>query len=229
MSPRKRFALITGSGRGLGRELAIVFARNGYDIILHGRNKKNLARTKAEIGNEGAVCDLCAADLRTAGGLRKIYRTIRSREIVVFVNNAGVHCPHLGLEEITDGQIDEMIITNLTAPIKLSREIYRKFLKKSAGTLININSVCGLEARGLRTIYAASKWGLRGFSESLRLEAAEKGIRIIDVYPTRIRTKPVFREGMSPKTVAQKIFDFFRNTDSSRLMLDEREFVKRQK
>ncbi|OGS08514.1 MAG: hypothetical protein A2270_11000 [Elusimicrobia bacterium RIFOXYA12_FULL_51_18] len=229
MSQKKRFALITGSGRGLGRELAIVFARNGYDIILHGRNKKDLATTKTEIDKEGAVCDLCAADLSTDSGLRKIYRMIRFREIAVFVNNAGAHCPHLGLEEITDGQIDEMITTNLTAPIKLSREIYRQFLKKSAGALININSVCGLEARGLRTIYAASKWGLRGFSESLRLEAAEKGIRIIDVYPTRIRTKPVFREGMSPKAVAQKIFNFFRNTDSSRLMLDERKSAKKQK
>lgn len=213
----------------MGRELALVFARNGYDIILHGRHERNLARTRADIETEGVACDICAADLRTDMGLRKICGMIRAREIAVFINNAGVHCPHLPLEKITDRRINEILRTNLVAPIKLSREIYRKFLKKAAGTIININSMCGLEARGLRTIYAASKWGLRGFSESLRLESAGKGTRVIDVYPTRIRTKPVFTEGMSPQDVAQRVFDIFRKTGSSTLVLDERGSVKLKK
>jgi len=207
--------------------LALNFARNGYAVILNGRNKKNLAAAKKEIGKEGVRCEVCEADLATAKGLEKAYRVIRSENISVFVNNAGLHCPYIPFEQVTDGQIDVMIRINLVAALKLTRRIYEKFLKRSSGTIININSMCGLEGHKLRTIYSASKWGLRGFAECLRLESAGKGIRILDVYPTRIMTIPAYTHGMETGAVAEKIFNVFKRTNSVRLVIDDRKQAKK--
>ena len=218
----RKYVLITGSAHGLGKALAIVFARNKYNIILHDLDKNNLEKVKNQILKNGVECFSVVGDIRSDKTIEKLSRISRKKDAAVLVNNAGVHCPYLPLEKISNTQIDVILITNLIAPIKLTKKIYQYFLERGDGTIININSLSGLKNHEFRSIYSASKWGLRGFSDTLKLEANKNHIRILDVYPSRIKTRPEFTLGMEPEIVAQKIYDAFRNTDVQKIELNWR-------
>jgi len=214
--------LITGSGRGLGKELALVFAEHGYGIILHDRKRSDVEEVKAEISQKKVVCLIASGDLKLQKTLDALYKISKENDVSILVNNAGVHCLGLPLEKINDSYMDDLLMTNLLAPMKLMRRIYPLFLKKKMGTIINMNSISGLENQKLRTVYCASKWGLRGFTDTLRLEAKERNIRILDVYPSRIKTRPQFKYGMEPREVAHKIYKAYENTKNGKIILDDR-------
>ena len=207
----KNWVLITGSGRGLGKSLALVFASNNYDIILHDRVTEDLENTRNEILEKGVNCDILLGDLNDIETIDKLYDVAKNKDVSILINNAGLHCPYLPLERIKDDQIDEIITTNLISQIKLTKRMYSVFLEKNNGVIININSMSGLKSSKNRTIYSASKWGLRGFSESFKLEAENHNIRIIDVYPSRIKTRPEFKCGMESNDVAKKIYDAYKD------------------
>ena len=207
----KNWVLITGSGRGLGKSLALVFASNNYDIVLHDRVTEDLENTRNEILEKGVNCDILLGDLNDIETIDKLYDVAKNKDVSILINNAGLHCPYLPLERIKDDQIDEIITTNLISQIKLTKRMYSVFLEKNNGVIININSMSGLKSSKNRTIYSASKWGLRGFSESFKLEAENHNIRIIDVYPSRIKTRPEFKYGMESNDVAKRIYDAYKD------------------
>lgn len=208
---KKNWVLITGSGRGLGKSLALVFASNNYDIILHDRVAEDLENTRNEVLEKGVNCDILLGDLNDIETIDKLYDVAKNKDVSILINNAGLHCPHLPLEGIKDDQIDEIITTNLISQIKLTKRMYSVFLEKNNGVIININSMSGLKPSKNRTIYSASKWGLRGFSESFKLEVKNHNIRVIDVYPSRIKTRPEFKYGMESNDVAKKIYDAYKD------------------
>ena len=216
-----KFVLITGSARGLGKELALVFAQNGYGIILHDRTENDLKEIKEEILKKGVPHFTVAGDLKSDKTLDDLYRISKEKGVSVLINNAGVHCPKLPLEKMDDQIIDDILLINLVAPVKLTRRIYSMFVESGHGTIININSMSGLENQKFRTVYSASKWGLRGFSDALRLEGEENNVRIIDIYPTRIKTRPEFTVGMESRDVAQKIYEVYKNNKLNKIILDE--------
>jgi short-subunit dehydrogenase len=221
--------LITGSSKGLGKQLALVFARNGYDIVLHGRNKESLSGVKTEVSGAGVNCRVVVGDLKLDKTIDALHKMSVETDVSVLINNAGISLTppgedtdlRLGLDEITDGQIVDILSINLLAPMKLTSRLYRLFLKNNRGTVININSLLGLEPRALNTLYCSSKWGLRGFTDSFRLEAAKHGVRVIGVYPSRIKTR-AFTDGMEPQDVARKIYSAFSTNSTDELILDER-------
>ncbi len=219
---KNKVILITGSSKGIGEELALVFADNKYDIILHGRDRKNLSRIKADILKKGVSCYICAGDLRRPRVIKQLSKMAKEKIISVLINNAALHCPHLPLQKISDRQIEDILTTNLIAPIKLTKAVYSLFLRRPAGAIININSISGLENQELRTIYSASKWGLRGFTDTLRREARKRGIRVIGVYLSRVKTRPSFSRGMAAKDVAQKIFNVYAGTGKEEVIIDGR-------
>jgi short-subunit dehydrogenase len=222
--------LITGSSKGLGEELAVIFASNNHDVILHGRNREDLAKVKERISKAGGNCYLQDGDLRLDKTIEDLYELAREKKVSVLINNAGTDLkfPDAGpnlkspLNEIDDKQIDEILVTNLVALIKLTKRLYGLFLEKGCGTIININSISGLEPNELRSIYCASKWGLRGFTDSFRLEAKNHKVRVLGVYPSRIKTKAHFTSGMETQEVAQKIYAAYKNTNIDELKLDKR-------
>ena len=110
--------------------------------------------------------------------------------------------------------IDKMINVNLKAPILLTT-----FLLTNLEKIVNINSMVGLEIKSPRTLYSATKWGLRGFSNSLKKE--NTSIQILDVYPTNIRTKPERKNAMDIDYVVQRIYDSFEKNEKE-LILDGR-------
>jgi len=227
---KNKCVLITGSSKGLGEELALVFASNKHDIILHGRNKEDLRRVKEKISKLGVNCHVLAGDLRSDKTIEELYKLAKGKDASVLINNAGVDLKlqdagtdlKLPLNEIDDKQIEEILITNLIAPIKLTKRLYTLFLDKGYGTIININSLSGLENQKLKSVYCASKWGLRGFTDTFRLEAEKHKVRVLGVYPSRIKTKPYFTFGMEPQEVSQKIYAAYKNAGISEIKIDGR-------
>ncbi len=136
---QNKFALITGSGRGLGKELALVFASNNYDIILHDRTENDLKEIEEKVSQKDINYSIVVGDLKSDKTLDDLYRVSKERRLSVLINNAGVHCPGVPFEKIDDSQIDNLLLTNLPAPLKLTGRYYLLFLTSGQGRLININ------------------------------------------------------------------------------------------
>jgi len=202
---KKRWALITGSSKGLGKTLAFEFAAAGYNIIISGRNGRALARVRKAIIRKGVKCLSISGDLNSLRTIRKLEKVSLKEGISVLVNNAGLLCPHKPLERLKEAQVLEILKTNLLATLLLTRKIYTYFIKKKSGVIININSLSGLKCQKFRSVYCASKWGLRGFSGTLRLEAKQKGVRIIDVFPGKINKHDSVKRGLNTAIVSKKI------------------------
>ena len=206
--------LITGSGSGLGKYLAMQFSKKGHDIILHGRNEENLLQVQEEIKKEGVKSKYIVADLRIEDELMLLCEEAKKENIKILINNAGITCPNLEFKEISFEIIENMIKVNMIAPIKIIN-----FLNPTLENVININSMVGMEVKKNRTLYAASKWGLRGFSDSLKKE--ECCFNILDVYPTNIKTWPDRENAMDVDFVTSRIYESMLNKKSE-LILDGR-------
>jgi len=215
-------ALITGSGRGLGRDLAHIFAENDHDIILNARNKENLESVSKEIEKLGVNCYSKGGDIRDVGTRILLSDLAQDKSVSVLINNAGAPSLNKPYEQVGYEEIEEMIETNVLAPMKLIRSIYPTMIKQGKGTIININSICGYECKETKITNCASRWGLRGFTGGLRLEADKHGIKVIGVYPTRIKTRPEYTFGMESRDVVEKIYEAYASGFSGILKLDGR-------
>ena len=213
--------LITGSGRGIGKELALHFAGFAWKTVIHDRDEKELFQVKDMILKLGKECLTVTGDLRETAMLEKLTEAAEGAGVSVLVNNAAIGLKE-DLDKVADEQIDELIMTNLTAAIKLTKRIYAYFLKRGKGTIINMVSLSGLNAQEGRTVYCASKWGLRGFTETLRLEAEKNNIRVLGIYPSRVKTRPEFTYGLEVKEVVSKIYEAYLDPTVKELIMDGR-------
>mgnify|MGYP003118703555 FL=1 len=211
MPLQSKSVLITGSSRGLGMYLAIKFDKEGHNVILTGRNEKDLKSVQSQLKNDSVIV---VGDLRDYGDLLNINYESRVNNVSVLINNAGVVCPGLSIDSLKVETITEMIDVNLLSPIVLTKLLYDK-----VDDIININSMVGLEPKKHRTIYGSTKFGLKGFSDSLRLESDKN---IVDVYPTRIQTYPERKNCMDIKFVCDKIYESYSKKLNKDLILDGR-------
>lgn len=213
----KEKVLITGSSKGLGRALAIEFARKGHPIILHGRNKEKIREIGREINSE----DYVIGDLKKISVLEKLATFFINKDASVLINNAGILNVKEPFENMSSQEIEGMVYTNLYSIMNLTHKIYSFFCNKKKGTIINICSLAGIEAYEGGVVYCTTKFGLRGFTNALRLEAEKKGIRVLGIYPGRIKTKPEFNSGFEPEYVAKKIYEAYKNPKIEDLILRE--------
>ena len=190
----KKFkVLITGCSSGLGLHLANKFEKEGHFVFRH-EGRKHFDLSKAEKVNQ-------------------LIEEAKALEIDALVNNAAMVCPSITLGDYDDDLINSMIEVNLKAPIMLTKNLLPN-LKR----IININSMVGLEIKAPRTLYSATKWGLRGFSNSLKKES---DLVVLDVYPTNIKTTPDRINAMDIDMVVSKIYNAFIE-EKEELILDGR-------
>ena len=186
--------LITGSNSGLGKHLASKFIDRNYKVFEHkGSNHY---------------------DLSDLNELKKFADEAKDFGVNILINNAAIVCPNKEFILYSESEIKKMIEVNLMAPILLTY-----YLSNSLTNIININSMVGLEIKKRRTLYSATKWGLRGFSNSLKMEMKE--ITILDVFPTNIKTTPDRKNAMEVEDVVEKIYQAF-NGKKQELILDGR-------
>tara|TARA_B100001063_G_scaffold234445_1_gene251879 strand:- start:166 stop:819 length:654 start_codon:yes stop_codon:yes gene_type:complete len=206
--------LITGASGGLGSQMALYFSKKGHSIILHGTNEDKLRKIHNIIIKNGGSAKYIAANLNIEDDISLLCDFAKKEDVRILINNAGIICPNLPFKKIDSKIIDQMINVNLIAPIKIINA-----LAGNLENIVNINSMSGIEARKNRSIYAASKWGLKGFSDCFKQE--ERVCKILDIYPTNIKTWPERENAMEIDYVLDCIYNAI-NQNKSELILDGR-------
>jgi len=216
------WATITGSARGLGRGLALGFAERGYSLVLHARNNALLEET-AQLAQKFKVqTKLIVGDLTDSKVLQNITDTSSAVGSSILLNNAAIPCPGKPFTELSSKEIADLLKVNLEIPISLTHSFWPRLKGTMSPAIIFLNSMVGIEPKLHRTIYTAVRFGLRGFTESLALEAKDSGIRVFGVYPTRIRSRPEYEYGFEVDEVVQMILEFYDHGTGTELILDGR-------
>ena len=171
----KEVILITGGSSGYGKSTAKLFADNGYDVIITGRNEEALKAAAQEIG-----ADAFRADATDPADWDKLVAYVKEKygRIDLLLNNAGGGVSIKDTKDQSIADIDMIITLNLNSAIYGCRAFADLFLEQGFGTILNVSSVCAKEAWPGWTVYAAAKWGVLGFTKGLTTELGPKGIRV---------------------------------------------------
>ncbi len=185
-----KVALVTGATRGIGRQIAITLAQEGYDIALNYRKEnEELEMVRKEIEENNVKClpvkgDVsCFEECETLVG--KVIETFG--KIDVLVNNAGITKDML-LMRMKKEDFEQVIDVNLIGTFNVTKHVIAFMLKARTGRIINISSVVGVSGNAGQTNYSASKAGIIGFTKSLAKEVASRGILVNAVAPGFIET-----------------------------------------
>ncbi len=184
-------ALITGGTRGIGRAIVIQMAKAGADVAFtFARSKEAADEVTAEVEALGRKALAFQADAVDAARAEEVIGEITDTwgGLDILVNNAGITKDTL-IMRMSEQQWDDVINTNLKSVFNYSKACVRPFMKKRAGSIINISSVVGLSGNAGQTNYAASKAGIIGFSKSLAKELASRNIRVNSIAPGYITTE----------------------------------------
>lgn len=175
---------ITGASSGIGKDTALAFAKNDWNVIATMRKPENETELKKFKNVKVFRCDVTDAD-----SIKKSISDGLSAfdQIDVLVNNAGFYTIGV-LEAATNEQIKRQLDTNLLGLINMTKEILPYFRKQKSGMIINISSVAGRTTVPLQSLYHATKWGVEGFSESLQYEVRPFKIKVKIVEPGVIKT-----------------------------------------
>ncbi len=177
-------ALITGASSGIGAIYADRLARRGYDLILVARNRERLEALASRLTRETSrSIEIVTADLASKTGVTQVERVLKTdASITMLVNNAGVGAtaPLLGSDV---DRMEDMISLNVTALTRLSYAVAPGFVARGGGTIINIASVVAIGPEILNGVYGGSKAFVVAFSQSLKHELADKGVRVQVVLP----------------------------------------------
>ena len=182
--------LVTGGGRGIGRVIALRFAREGAKVVVAARSSEELDKVVAEIDQAGGNGHAAQMNVTDFGSVEAaIYRSLQftGGGLDVLVNNAGV------FDVVPFGKMDPAtwnrhIDVNLTGPFLVTMEAMEGLEESEQAHIFNICSRAGRKGFLGNTAYCASKYGLRGFSDALRLDLASGGIRVTTVFPRQTDT-----------------------------------------
>ncbi|MCF3932425.1 glucose 1-dehydrogenase [Acuticoccus sp. M5D2P5] len=184
-----RKALITGASKGIGAEIAAVFADAGADIVAVGRDEADLAATAAAVRGHGRECLTLIGDLADAETPGRIAAEAQAAwgTIDILVNNAGVAriAPAL---ELTAEDWDLSMAVNVRAPFLLSRALAPAMIAQRSGKIVNISSQTGVIALDDHAAYASSKGALNALTKSLMAEWARHNIQVNAICPTVVLT-----------------------------------------
>ncbi|MCZ2259898.1 SDR family oxidoreductase [Sporosarcina sp. G11-34] len=209
----KKIAVITGAGSGLGASLAKKYAEDGYHVCLLGRTEAKLERTTRDLSTEDH--SIFTVDVSSKREVSQVFDKIKENlgTVDVLVNNAGVGVFDLA-ENLSEEAVHQMIDINLKGTIFCTQEVLADMKEKNSGSILNIVSTAGLAGKKTETVYCASKYGMRGFHESLLVELEETDIHVFGAYMGGMKTE--FWDGifdvsqatglMEPEDVADIIF-----------------------
>jgi len=181
--------LVTGASTGIGRCVALDYARQGADLVLAARSVDKLESLAREIESLGRKAIVLPADLSQRGQAAKLIdRALETAgRIDILVNNAGIGyveiVPDLDLEKAR-----EMFEINFWSVVEATKRILPHMVQRNSGQIINVSSIAGKRAFPSSSMYNASKFALEAFSESLRVELYRTGIKVISICPSVTET-----------------------------------------
>ncbi|HWQ52077.1 MAG TPA: SDR family oxidoreductase [Bryobacteraceae bacterium] len=181
------FAVVTGAGRGLGKEIARALVAGGATVLLAGRSAERMARVCSELGGRTAYA---AVDLECADAAERLMARARelSPRLDVLVNNAAIQGPIGALWENATGEWQRTIRVNLMAPVELCRLAVPWMAEGGGGSIVNLAGGGATSARPRFSAYATAKAGLVRFTETLAHEAAAMNVRVNCVSPGAMST-----------------------------------------
>lgn len=220
----RKISIVSGGSGGLGLAIAELLVKSGKDVLILGRNNEKLTKSARTINRQSknAQVSSLVCNIGNEVHVRRLGKFLEEHKIVTeyLFNNAGKGL-FSSASTATSGVIDDIFEANLKGLIILTSEILRITPEKEELTIVNIMSTSALLGRDQETIYCASKWGARGYTEALRTELKGKKRYIIAVYPGGMKTDFYKAAGadrdisdfMDPGEVAEKIVNAVLGTD----------------
>ena len=215
MTLKDKVALITGAGRGIGKAVAVAYARAGAKLALCARTASELDQTVSELRSlkvqvEGWVCDVSLEEpvKEFVGAAQKKFG-----HIDILVNNAGVMTRPVPMTELDVKKWDYTMAVNLRGPFLITQAVLPIMIKQKSGSIINVSSSIGRGAYANFLAYATSKWGLEGFTQTLAAEARSSSIRVNSVEPGYVATKLTGYNGSKPESVTD-VFVYLASDES---------------
>jgi NAD(P)-dependent dehydrogenase (short-subunit alcohol dehydrogenase family) len=184
-----KVAMITGASQGLGRALALAYAKEGAQVVINSRSEEAIRPVAEEAESTGAEVLALAADVSKSADVEKMVGAAVERfgRIDVLVNNAGVLGPRVAIEEYPKDEWRRVIDANLTGSFLVSKAVIEHM--PEGGSIVNVVSGVSVEGRAKWGAYSVSKFGVEGLTQILAAELEERGIRANAVDPGGMRTE----------------------------------------
>ena len=182
---KDKVAVVTGAGRGIGREIAVTLAREGADVALAARNEAALHETRALVEGLGRKAFVAVTDITDAAGVEESARKILDHfgRVDLLVNNSGVGGPSAALWETVPADWEATFAVNVTGTFLCCRAFLPSMIERRSGVVVIIGSMTGKRPLWGRTPYAASKLALVGLTRTLALETGPYGVRVNLISP----------------------------------------------
>ncbi len=192
MNLKDKVAIVTGSSRGIGKEIALKFAQNGAKLVINypfageEDNAKGVVEEIEELGGEAIALE---ADVTDGKSIKRLAKEVKKRfgKIDILVNNAGITRDKL-LMRMKESDWDAVLEVNLKGAFNATKAVMRTMMKQRSGRIINISSVVGLMGNAGQANYSASKAGLIGLTKSTAKEIAKRGVTVNAIAPGFIET-----------------------------------------
>jgi short-subunit dehydrogenase len=182
------YILLTGAAGGIGSTIARHFATEGHELLLTDINSEPLEKLAAQLrSGQDATVETLAADLTSEAGRKQLAMKAREFNVDVLINAAGYNRFGL-LENISDTDIERIFSINIISPILLCKALLPWLTTRESAHIVNIGSTFGSLGYAGFASYSASKFSLRGFSEALRREIADTGVKVHYLAPRAVKT-----------------------------------------
>lgn len=185
----RRVCFITGASSGLGAELAVRLAREGYDLGLSARREGLLSKVAAEVQREGGRAEVFPCDVSNRDQITEAIQSCEKEigPVDLLVANAGMSI-NTRVEAFDSAEVERVICVNLLGAVYATEAVLQGMLKRGRGQIVAVSSIAGFAGLPMSAAYSASKGGMTNFFESLRIDLQGSGVDVTVITPGFVRT-----------------------------------------
>lgn len=206
----KANTIITGAGSGMGRQMALQAAKRGARVIATDYNEASLAETAALAQAQGTAIETYVLDVSKADAIQSFAQQIIpgfNKGRLILINNAGVSIFTGNFEHTPLSEFEWLINVNMWGVVRMTNAFYPYLLEQNEGHIVNLSSVFGLGGMEGNSAYCTSKFAVRGFTETIRMELAETNVGTTCVHPGGVKTNIVRNQVPKGEHTNQEMLD----------------------